>query len=59
MSFLGAYDRELDSDEEDLVFEEHFMLRMPPGEDCERLRKMVAARELSSDVWFKFRGAYA
>ena len=58
MSFLGAYDRELDSDEEDLVFEEHFILRMQPGEDCERLKKMVAARELGPDVWFKFRGAH-
>ena len=56
MSFLGPYDRELDSDDEDLVFEEQFILRMPPGEDCERLRKMVQAREISDDVWFKFKG---
>ncbi|KAI0819120.1 TAFII55 protein conserved region-domain-containing protein [Irpex lacteus] len=56
MSFLGPYDRELDSDDEDLVFEEQFILRMPPGEDCERLKKMVAAREISNDVWFKFKG---
>ncbi|KAI0636992.1 TAFII55 protein conserved region-domain-containing protein [Trametes polyzona] len=55
MSFLGPYDRELDSDEEDLVFEEQFILRMPPGEDCDRLRKMVQAREVSDDVWFKFK----
>ncbi|KAI0086172.1 TAFII55 protein conserved region-domain-containing protein [Irpex rosettiformis] len=55
MSFLGPYDRELDSDDEDLVFEEQFILRMPPGEDCEKLRKMVAAREVSNDVWFKFK----
>ncbi|KAG7088407.1 hypothetical protein E1B28_012404 [Marasmius oreades] len=55
MSFLGQYDRELDSDDEDLVFEEQFILRMPPGEDCDKLRKMVAARELSNDVWFKFK----
>ena len=59
MSFLGPYDRELDSDpEEDLVFEEQFVLRMPPGEDCEKLRKMVASREVSPDVWFKFKGAH-
>ena len=58
MSFLGPYDRELDSDDEDLVFEEQFILRMPPGEDCERLRKMAAAREVSNDVWFKFKGAF-
>jgi transcription initiation factor TFIID subunit 7 len=56
MSFLGPYDRELDSDDEDLAFEEQFILRMPPGEDCDRLRKMVAAREISNDVWFKFKG---
>ncbi|KAL0946675.1 hypothetical protein HGRIS_012864 [Hohenbuehelia grisea] len=55
MSFLGPYDRELDSDEEELAFEEQFILRMPPGEDCERLRKMVATREVSNDVWFKFK----
>ncbi|PCH38173.1 hypothetical protein WOLCODRAFT_66898 [Wolfiporia cocos MD-104 SS10] len=55
MSFLGPYDRELDSDDEDLVFEEQFVLRMPPGEDCEKLRKMVAAREVNNDVWFKFK----
>ncbi|TFK55128.1 hypothetical protein OE88DRAFT_1002141 [Heliocybe sulcata] len=57
MSFLGAYDRELDSDDEDLAFEEQFVLRMPHGEDCERLRRMVAAREVEGDVWFKFKDA--
>jgi TAFII55 protein conserved region len=56
MSFLGQYDRELDSDDEDLAFEEQFILRMPAGEDCERLKKMVAAREVANDVWFKFKG---
>ena len=55
-SFLGAYDRELDSDDEDLSFEEQFILRMPPGEDCEKLRKLVQSREMSNDVWFKFKG---
>ncbi|GLB34826.1 putative transcription initiation factor tfiid 55 kda subunit [Lyophyllum shimeji] len=55
MSFLGQYDRELDSDDEDLAFEEQFILRMPPGEDLEKLRKMVAAREVTNDVWFKFK----
>jgi len=58
MSFLGQYDRELDSDDDDLLFEEQFILRMPPGEDLERLKKMVAAREVNNDVWFKFKGAY-
>lgn len=56
MSFLGAFDRELDSDDEDLAFEEQFILRMPPGEDCDRLRKMVITREVGNDVWFKFKG---
>lgn len=57
MSFLGPYDRELDSDEEELAFEEQFILRLPQGDDCDRLRKMVAEREVSNDVWFKFKGA--
>nr|GAT53342.1 transcription initiation factor TFIID 55 kDa subunit [Mycena chlorophos] len=55
MSFLGAYDRELDSDDEDLSFEEHFILRMPPGEDCDKLKKMIQTREVPNDVWFKFK----
>lgn len=55
-SFLGQYDRELDSEDEDLSFEEHFILRMPPGDDCEKLRAMVERREMSKDVWFKFKG---
>jgi transcription initiation factor TFIID subunit 7 len=58
MSFLGQYDRELDSDDEDLAFEEQFILRMPPGEDCEKLRKAVASREVGNDVWFKFKGTF-
>ncbi|KAG6887695.1 hypothetical protein C0992_011151 [Termitomyces sp. T32_za158] len=55
MSFLGQYDRELDSDEEDLAFEEQFILRMLPGEDLEKLRKMVSTREIGNDVWFRFK----
>ncbi|KAG6833693.1 hypothetical protein H0H87_002890 [Tephrocybe sp. NHM501043] len=55
MSFLGQYDRELDSDDEDLAFEEQFILRMPPGEDLDKLKKMVAAREVGNDVWLKFK----
>ena len=55
-SFLGPYDRELDSDDEDLSFEEQFILRLPPGEDLERLRKLVASREAGNDIWFKFKG---
>lgn len=59
MSFLGPYDRELDSDDEDLSFEEQFILRMPPGEDCDKLRKLVQARETANDLWFKFKGTSA
>jgi hypothetical protein len=58
MSFLGPYDRELDSDEE-LSFEEQFILRMSPGEDCGKLRairEMVAVREILPEVWFKLQG---
>jgi transcription initiation factor TFIID subunit 7 len=58
-SFLGPWDRELDSDDEDLAFEEQFILRMPEGDDCERLRKMVLARDVQDDVWFKFKGVRA
>ena len=56
MSFLGPYNRELDSDDEELSFEEQFIIRLPPGEGCGKLREMVAAREISSDVWFEFKG---
>lgn len=58
-SFLGPYDRELDTDDEedqDLVFEEQFILKMPEGEDCDQLRTMVQARTVTSDVWFRFNG---
>ena len=58
-SFLGQYDRELDSDDEDLAFEEQFILRMPPGEDCDKLKKAIASREVGDDVWFKFKGTFS
>ncbi|KAG9318847.1 hypothetical protein JVU11DRAFT_951 [Chiua virens] len=48
MSFLGPYDRELDSDDDDLTFEEQFIIRMPPGDDSERLRKMIQSREIGT-----------
>lgn len=60
-SFLGPYDRELDTEDEedqDLVFEEQFILKMPEGEDCEKLRAMVQARAVTPDVWFKFKGVW-
>lgn len=59
-SFLGPYDRELDTEDEedqDLVFEEQFVLKMPEGDDCNKLRAMVQARKVTPDVWFKFKGA--
>jgi transcription initiation factor TFIID subunit 7 len=55
-SFLGPYDRELDSEDEDLVFEEQFILRLPPGKDAEKLREVVSKRGVSNDIWFKFKG---
>ncbi|KAH8827068.1 TAFII55 protein conserved region-domain-containing protein [Flagelloscypha sp. PMI_526] len=55
MSFLGPYDRELDSDDEEIAFEEHFILRMPPGDDCEKLKDSVQKRAVGQDVWFKFK----
>jgi transcription initiation factor TFIID subunit 7 len=55
-SFLGQYDRELDSSDDDIAFEEQFILRLPPGDDLDKLRKMVATREVTPDVWFKFKG---
>ena len=57
-SFLGPYDRDLDSEEDELVFEEQFILRMPPGKECDKLRDLVSKRGSSSDVWFKFKGIY-
>jgi transcription initiation factor TFIID subunit 7 len=51
-SFLGQYDRELDSDDEDLAFEEQSILRMPPGEDCDKLKKAIASREVGDDVLY-------
>lgn len=55
-SFMGPWDRDLDSDDDDLAFEEQFILRIPEGENCERLRKMIASRDIGEDIWFKFKG---
>lgn len=57
-SFMGPWDRDLDSDDDDLAFEEQFILRIPEGENCERLRRMVASRNVAEDVWFKFKGEH-
>ena len=48
----------MDSDDEDLVFKEQSTLRMPPGEDCDKLKKALAFREVGDDVWFKFKGVH-
>jgi transcription initiation factor TFIID subunit 7 len=58
-SYLGPYDRDLDSEDEDLVFEEHFILKMPPGKDCDRIRDLVHKRQNAPDIWFKFKGAFS
>ncbi|CCA69770.1 related to TAF7-TFIID subunit (TBP-associated factor), 67 kD [Serendipita indica DSM 11827] len=55
-SFLGPYDRDLDSEDEELVFEEQFILKMPPGKDCDRLREIASKRGTAPDIWFKFKG---
>lgn len=50
-----GWDRELDSDEEEpLVVEEQFLLRVPPAV-APRLREMVETRNVGEDVWFKFK----
>ncbi|KAG8822942.1 hypothetical protein FRC19_004936 [Serendipita sp. 401] len=54
-SFLGPYDRDLDSEDDELAFEEHFLLRLPPGKDCDRLKEIVAKKGAASDIWFKFK----
>ncbi|KAH7107011.1 TAFII55 protein conserved region-domain-containing protein [Auriculariales sp. MPI-PUGE-AT-0066] len=56
MSFLGPYDRELDTDaEDDLIFEEQFILRVPEGSSLDRVRKIAESREATPDISFKFR----
>ena len=50
--------KELDSDDEDLVFNNQFTLRMPPREDCDKLKKAIAPREVGDGVWFKFKGVH-
>lgn len=55
-AFLHSYDRELDSEDEDLAIEEQFILRMPENDpDTDRLREMVNKRDVTDDVWFKFK----
>ncbi|KAK6336329.1 hypothetical protein TWF696_001890 [Orbilia brochopaga] len=52
-----GYDSEASDREEDPAIEEQFILRMPPGEDCEYLRSEIEKKDFgkSTDVWFKFK----
>lgn len=66
-SFLGDYDRDIDSDEEEIEFEEQFILRVPPGKPSEEMRSLVRDKGKEKekgkgkgieDVWFKFKGEW-
>lgn len=48
-SFLGHYDREIDSDEEELEMEEHFILRMPGQAEADKLRALLKAKAKGKD----------
>ncbi|KAF3190546.1 hypothetical protein TWF225_002288 [Orbilia oligospora] len=52
-----GYDSEAEDREEDPAIEEQFILRMPPGEDCEYIRSEIEKKDFgkSTDVWFKFK----
>lgn len=59
-NYLQGYDRELDSDQDEPIgFEEQFILKMPNGPECQRLRELVEGRkEINSDqekIFFKFK----
>ncbi|KAJ2962876.1 hypothetical protein NQZ79_g2124 [Umbelopsis isabellina] len=41
--------------EPDVAIEEQFILRLPPGEACEKLRDMVRRRDVTDDVKFIFK----
>lgn len=43
-SFLGHYDREIDSDEEELEMEEHFVLRLPGEKEADELRALLKGK---------------
>ncbi|KAI5840449.1 TAFII55 protein conserved region-domain-containing protein [Morchella snyderi] len=55
----NGYDSEASDREEDPAIEEQFILRMPPGADCEYVREAIERKELNpkSDIWFKFKDA--
>lgn len=72
-SFLGNYDRDIDSDEDEIEFEEQFILRLPEGKPSEEMRELLKEKKSGTadkgkgkgksksveDVWFKFKGAHA
>ncbi|KAJ3044101.1 hypothetical protein HDV00_003205 [Rhizophlyctis rosea] len=45
---------EVVDEEAEVPIEEHFILRMPPGQPAKTLREKVSAREVPEDVFFKF-----
>lgn len=45
--------------EPDVAIEEQFILRMPPGDACNKLRDMVRKRDVTDDVKFVFKGTPA
>lgn len=52
----GDKDSDDDEDEPEVSIEEHFILRLPPGEMCDRFREKVISREIDESVNLKFRG---
>lgn len=60
-SFLGDYDREIDTDDEEIEFEEHFILKVPEGKPAEEMMNYVAdngkgKNKAAEELWFKFKG---
>ena len=58
LKYVGyGYDSEDSDREEDPWIEEEFILRMPPGEDCDYLRKAIENREIGAgaDCQIKFK----
>ncbi|KAF9092826.1 hypothetical protein BGX29_010264 [Mortierella sp. GBA35] len=54
----GAKDSDDDNEEEpEVSIEEQFILRLPPGEMCDRFREKVIAREIEESVKLKFTDA--
>jgi transcription initiation factor TFIID subunit 7 len=52
-----GYDSEAEDIEREPLIEHQFVVRMPPGDDCDYLRKAIAEREIgtnAADVKFRF-----